>query len=98
MRLFISAAPGTGWLFLTATLVATAKPARTWVILANIVTCVVDSHAYLGVSQLPINGVPTIMRALAISQQYATDIRAGKRVPHPRHWQMLARIVGTAEV
>lgn len=38
--------------------------------------------------------VPTISIALGVSQPYATDIRAGKRLPHPRHWPMLARLVG----
>lgn len=37
--------------------------------------------------------VPTIMRALGISQPYATDVRAGRRVPHPRHWENLAKLV-----
>ena len=32
--------------------------------------------------------------ALSISIPYAVDIRKGKRVPHARHWQTLARIVG----
>jgi len=34
--------------------------------------------------------VTTISSALGISKPYATDIRAGKRVPHPRHWETLA--------
>ena len=38
--------------------------------------------------------VPAIATALAISQPYATDIRAGERRPHPRHWVALAQIVG----
>lgn len=38
--------------------------------------------------------VPTIMQALGISQPYATDIRAGRRVPHPRHWEALAELIG----
>jgi hypothetical protein len=38
--------------------------------------------------------VPAIATALGISESYATDIRAGKRRPHPRHWLTLARIVG----
>jgi hypothetical protein len=40
--------------------------------------------------------VPAIATALGISQPYATDIRAGKRRPHPRHWEKLARIVGVS--
>jgi CRISPR-associated endonuclease Cas1 len=38
--------------------------------------------------------VPAISSTLGISQPYATDIRAGRRVPHPRHWQSLAQLVG----
>ena len=38
--------------------------------------------------------VPAISKALGISGPYATDIRAGKRRPHPRHWLTLAQMVG----
>jgi hypothetical protein len=38
--------------------------------------------------------VPTISSALGVSEPYAADIRAGRRRPHPRHWPMLARLVG----
>jgi CRISPR-associated endonuclease Cas1 len=38
--------------------------------------------------------VPTISAALGISEPYATDIRAGRRVPHPRHWLTLAGLAG----
>jgi len=37
--------------------------------------------------------VSAIASALGISKPYATNIRAGKRVPHPRHWQKLAWLV-----
>jgi CRISPR-associated endonuclease Cas1 len=37
--------------------------------------------------------VPAIANALGISEPYATNIRKGKRVPHPRHWQILAKLV-----
>lgn len=40
--------------------------------------------------------VSTIASALEISKPYATDIRRGKRVPHPRHWHALAQVVGVA--
>jgi CRISPR-associated endonuclease Cas1 len=40
--------------------------------------------------------VPAISKALGISGPYATDIRAGRRHPHPRHWQALAQLVGVA--
>jgi CRISPR-associated endonuclease Cas1 len=42
--------------------------------------------------------VPAIATALGVSEPYATDIRAGKRRPHPRHWQLLARLVGASKV
>jgi CRISPR-associated endonuclease Cas1 len=37
--------------------------------------------------------VPTIVSALAVSESYATNIRAGRCIPHPRHWLALARLV-----
>lgn len=37
--------------------------------------------------------VSAIASALEISKPYATDIRAGKRLPHPRHWEALALLV-----
>jgi selenocysteine lyase/cysteine desulfurase len=40
--------------------------------------------------------VPMISSALGISEPYATEIRAGKRRPHPRHWLTLARLVGVS--
>jgi CRISPR-associated endonuclease Cas1 len=40
--------------------------------------------------------VPAISTALGISKPYATDIRAGKRRPHPRHWLRLAQLVGVS--
>ena len=38
--------------------------------------------------------VPRIRSVLGISVAYATDVRAGRRQPHPRHWNILARLVG----
>ena len=35
-----------------------------------------------------------IRSALGVSEPYSSDIRAGKRIPHPRHWQALAELVG----
>ena len=29
-----------------------------------------------------------------LSDPYATDIRPGKRCPHPWHWQTIAQLVG----
>jgi CRISPR-associated endonuclease Cas1 len=40
--------------------------------------------------------VPTIKTALDVSEPYATNIRAGRCVPHPRHWLSLARMVGVS--
>jgi CRISPR-associated endonuclease Cas1 len=38
--------------------------------------------------------VSTIVSALTVSEPYATNIRGGRRIPHPRHWLALARLVG----
>jgi hypothetical protein len=38
--------------------------------------------------------VSAIASALSVSHPYATDVRSGKRHPHPRHWLALARIAG----
>jgi hypothetical protein len=37
---------------------------------------------------------PVIMSALGVSVTYAVAIRAGRRRPHPRHWEALAKLVG----
>src|ERR1700747_1247517 len=37
--------------------------------------------------------VREIAQAMRVSQPYAAFIRAGRRRPHPRHWQSLARLV-----
>ncbi|MBZ5526812.1 MAG: CRISPR-associated endonuclease Cas1 [Acidobacteriia bacterium] len=37
--------------------------------------------------------VPTILAALHVSEPYATNIRAGRCIPHPRHWLTLAALV-----
>src|ERR1700685_4149904 len=37
---------------------------------------------------------PVIMSALGVSVTYAVAIRAGRRRPHPRHWEALAGLVG----
>jgi CRISPR-associated endonuclease Cas1 len=38
--------------------------------------------------------VKAISRSLGISIPYASHIRAGRRVPHPRHWLTLTQLVG----
>jgi hypothetical protein len=37
-----------------------------------------------------------VASALGTSIPYASAIRAGRRVPHPRHWQALAELVGVS--
>jgi len=44
--------------------------------------------------RLTASTVSAIASALEVSKPYATDIRAGKRVPHPRHWLTLAQRAG----
>jgi CRISPR-associated endonuclease Cas1 len=38
--------------------------------------------------------IPTIRQVLNVSKGYAANIRSGRRLPHPRHWRTLARLVG----
>ncbi len=38
--------------------------------------------------------VSVLASALGISQPYAAEIRAGRCLPHPRHWLSLARLAG----
>jgi CRISPR-associated endonuclease Cas1 len=40
--------------------------------------------------------VPVLSSNLGISQPYAAEIRAGRWLPHPRHWMTLARLVGVS--
>ena len=35
-----------------------------------------------------------IAEILSVSMPYAADVRKGRRYPHPRHWQILAELVG----
>ena len=37
-----------------------------------------------------------IRSVLGVSEPYSSLIQEGKRVPHPRHWQVLARLVGVS--
>jgi CRISPR-associated endonuclease Cas1 len=41
--------------------------------------------------------VTAIRAALGVSKGYATNIRSGKRLPHPRHWQPLAQLAGLSK-
>jgi hypothetical protein len=38
-----------------------------------------------------------IRSLLVVSEPYSSDIRAGKRIPHARHWQALAQLVGVTQ-
>jgi CRISPR-associated endonuclease Cas1 len=38
--------------------------------------------------------VPIIAKSIDVSKPYATSIRRGERLPHPRHWERLANLVG----
>ena len=40
--------------------------------------------------------IPTIMSALNVCASYAADIRRGRRRPHARHWEALARMAGVS--
>jgi CRISPR-associated endonuclease Cas1 len=57
-----------------------------------------DRKTYISRIQPRLAGVAiSVLRsALGISEPYAAFIRSGSRVPHPRHWPMLARLVGVA--
>lgn len=41
--------------------------------------------------------LPVLMAALEISKPYATNLRNGKRLPHPRHWKTLAQLTGMSK-
>jgi len=55
-----------------------------------------DEETYLLKVQPRLSGitVPAICSALGISEPYVTNIRAGRCIPHPRHWLKLARLAG----
>ena len=46
--------------------------------------------------QLKTVRVREIAQAMQVSQPYAAFIRSGRRSPHPRHWEALARLVGVS--
>jgi CRISPR-associated endonuclease Cas1 len=46
--------------------------------------------------QLSGSTVRAISSTLGISEPYAAEIRAGRCVPHPRHWPTLARLIGVS--
>ena len=40
--------------------------------------------------------VREIAEAMQVSKPYAAFIRSGKRRPHPRHWNTLAKLIGVS--
>jgi hypothetical protein len=57
-----------------------------------------DRKTYIDRIQPRLAGVTisVLQSALGISEPYAAFIRAGSRIPHPRHWPILARLVGVS--
>jgi len=37
-----------------------------------------------------------ISQAIGVTWAYASDVRKGKKLPHPQHWQKLAELVGVS--
>jgi ribosomal protein L37E len=40
--------------------------------------------------------VPTLARTMNVTEPYAEEVRKGRHVPHPMHWQGLAELVGVS--
>jgi hypothetical protein len=40
--------------------------------------------------------VPTLARTMDVTEHYAADVRKGRHIPHPMHWQALAELVGVS--
>ena len=40
--------------------------------------------------------VPTLARTMNVTEPYAAGVRKGRHVPHPMHWEPLARLVGVS--
>jgi hypothetical protein len=55
-----------------------------------------DEKAYLRQIQPRLAAIPisSLASTLGISEPYAAQVRAGQHRPHPRHWLVLARLVG----
>ena len=41
--------------------------------------------------------ISAVAKALDMAWSYASELREGRKVPHPRHWLKLAELVGVAE-
>jgi CRISPR-associated endonuclease Cas1 len=55
-----------------------------------------NEDTYLAKIQPKLAGITiySLSSTLGVSESYAADIRAGRRLPHPRHWQALAELIG----
>jgi CRISPR/Cas system-associated endonuclease Cas1 len=40
--------------------------------------------------------IPTLARTMKVTEPYAAEVRKGRHVPHPMHWQALAELVGVS--
>jgi CRISPR-associated endonuclease Cas1 len=40
--------------------------------------------------------VPALARTMNVTESYAAEVRKGRHVPHPMHWQGLAKLVGVS--
>ena len=69
---------------------------RGW--LASSLPAWLDNEAYLRKIQPLLRKLTcsAIADALGVSMPYAADIRAGRHIPHPRHWLTLTQLVGGA--
>ena len=38
--------------------------------------------------------ISALSSSIGVSEPYAADIRAGRRRPHPRHWEALEKLAG----
>jgi hypothetical protein len=57
-----------------------------------------DKETYVRRIQPLLSGVkvPVLASTLGISEPYAAEIRAGRYLPHPRHWLALAKLIGVS--
>jgi CRISPR-associated endonuclease Cas1 len=42
--------------------------------------------------------VPTLAKTMNVTDPYAAEVRKGRHVPHPMHWQALAKLVGVSDL
>ncbi len=58
-----------------------------------------DENTYVGQIQPRLAGITisALASTIGVSEPYAAYIRKGRHRPHPRHWQLLAELVGFSE-